>query len=397
MSDVMFFGVLRMPYEMAMRDELSRRQFYDRAQEAADRLEAAERATPPSPSTAPTAEMIERMKSAIEGECDGLAITDEHAAAILAYVLEPAPSTAQQCTCPSGDGSLRWPCPEHPPSTASEVGEPAVEDFEKWVKGRGALGVGALPERIFIAGWLAGKRRAAVASRPEVESGDLPPLPKPVRAGDIYPEAAEPAGQQYDERFDCPACRGSGEGVMMEGGGPDAYEVPCVCSHCGGSGALDDAYRGVCALLSAEREKYLKLCAEVYATGFTSAPVPRVGGNTQPSGNSSGSVDIEAERNLFEAWARANCGSTDEPLARLSNGGYEWGRTADMFCAWKAGAACRTQAEGAKDRYNELLFAVARKFPGESRHETALRYIREAEAPQSGTATQKADLPQSPA
>lgn len=29
--------------------------------------------------------------------------------------------------------------------------------------------------------------------------------------------------------------------------------------------------------------------------------------------------------------------------------------------------------------YDELLYAVARKFPGESRHETALRYIREAE------------------
>ena len=30
-------------------------------------------------------------------------------------------------------------------------------------------------------------------------------------------------------------------------------------------------------------------------------------------------------------------------------------------------------------KYNELLFAVCRKFPGESRHQTALRYIREAE------------------
>lgn len=33
MSDVMLFGVLKMPYEMAMADELSRRQFYDRVQE----------------------------------------------------------------------------------------------------------------------------------------------------------------------------------------------------------------------------------------------------------------------------------------------------------------------------------------------------------------------------
>ncbi len=31
-------------------------------------------------------------------------------------------------------------------------------------------------------------------------------------------------------------------------------------------------------------------------------------------------------------------------------------------------------------QYNELLFAVARKFPGETRHQTALRYIHEAES-----------------
>lgn len=32
-----------------------------------------------------------------------------------------------------------------------------------------------------------------------------------------------------------------------------------------------------------------------------------------------------------------------------------------------------------RKKYNELLFAVCRKFPNETRHETALRYIREAE------------------
>jgi hypothetical protein len=30
--------------------------------------------------------------------------------------------------------------------------------------------------------------------------------------------------------------------------------------------------------------------------------------------------------------------------------------------------------------HNELIFAVARKFPCETRHETALRYIRQAES-----------------
>jgi hypothetical protein len=43
MSDLMFYGVLRMPYEMAMADEICRIQFYGRAQQAADRVQAAER------------------------------------------------------------------------------------------------------------------------------------------------------------------------------------------------------------------------------------------------------------------------------------------------------------------------------------------------------------------
>lgn len=42
MSDVMFYGVLRMPYEMAMEGEISRIQFYGRAQQAAERVERAE-------------------------------------------------------------------------------------------------------------------------------------------------------------------------------------------------------------------------------------------------------------------------------------------------------------------------------------------------------------------
>jgi hypothetical protein len=31
------------------------------------------------------------------------------------------------------------------------------------------------------------------------------------------------------------------------------------------------------------------------------------------------------------------------------------------------------------DLYHQLLYAVGRKYPGETRHETALRYIRQAE------------------
>jgi hypothetical protein len=44
--------------------------------------------------------------------------------------------------------------------------------------------------------------------------------------------------------------------------------------------------------------------------------------------------------------------------------------------------------------YNELLFSVERCFPGESRHQTALRYIREAEsrASQSGACMQNTNM-----
>lgn len=43
MSDVMFYGILRMPYEMAMNDEMSRFQFYRTVQQAVDRVEALEK------------------------------------------------------------------------------------------------------------------------------------------------------------------------------------------------------------------------------------------------------------------------------------------------------------------------------------------------------------------
>lgn len=37
------------------------------------------------------------------------------------------------------------------------------------------------------------------------------------------------------------------------------------------------------------------------------------------------------------------------------------------------------EATQLREKYHELLYAVARKFPDETRHETALRYIKEAE------------------
>lgn len=97
MRDVMLFGVLRMPYEMTMSNELSRLQFWQRVQEAADRLEAAERTR-----------------------------------------AEPTPAST-------------W--------------RDAEEDFKDWMRGRGPLGAGAVPERIFFAGHSYGSRSTPVAAR----------------------------------------------------------------------------------------------------------------------------------------------------------------------------------------------------------------------------------------
>lgn len=39
----------------------------------------------------------------------------------------------------------------------------------------------------------------------------------------------------------CQACHGSGEGSVLSGGGPDAYDVACPCQSCGGSGIVPQA------------------------------------------------------------------------------------------------------------------------------------------------------------
>lgn len=44
-----------------------------------------------------------------------------------------------------------------------------------------------------------------------------------------------------------------------------------------------------------------------------------------------------------------------------------------------------------QEKYNELIYAVREKFENESRHETALRYIRQAENKVDNTAVENSD------
>ena len=66
-----------------------------------------------------------------------------------------------------------------------------------------------------------------------------------------------------------------------------------------------------------------------------------------------------------------------EAMDRLEGAGYVHPDDVDNVCA----ALRRTaQSDVAVDaKYAELIYAVGNKYPGESRHETALRYIRQAE------------------
>lgn len=66
-----------------------------------------------------------------------------------------------------------------------------------------------------------------------------------------------------------------------------------------------------------------------------------------------------------------------------------------QFAAKSIISMCQEQQaeeiQSLKSKYHELLYQVAKKFPDESRHETALRYIRQAENHDNGP--EKVDQP----
>lgn len=58
----------------------------------------------------------------------------------------------------------------------------------------------------------------------------------------------------------------------------------------------------------------------------------------------------------------------------------------------KSSSAAPVDVDAERKLYNELIYAVGRKFPGETRHATALRYIHQAETPKhTDAATQRTE------
>ena len=81
---------------------------------------------------------------------------------------------------------------------------------------------------------------------------------------------------------------------------------------------------------------------------------------------------LRAERSALRAELREICAAIDDPACDLTHTAAE--------CIKKI------KAEQRVAEYNELIYAVQTKHPDETRHQTALRYIRNAENRQSYTA-----------
>lgn len=97
----------------------------------------------------------------------------------------------------------------------------------------------------------------------------------------------------------------------------------------------------------------------------------------------------QQERVRFEVWYRGRyCQRLSEGLAAkvlrvTPNGEYDSIHASEAWEGWKAAIASQSADERVRElsaKYLELIMAVARKYPNETRHETALRYIRQAES-----------------
>jgi hypothetical protein len=80
---------------------------------------------------------------------------------------------------------------------------------------------------------------------------------------------------------------------------------------------------------------------------------------------------VQPERCCLD-YPRCDCNSPPEPDSAPAEWSY-----ARVMC--REDLPVSAEAGIVADLYNELLYAVESKYPGESRHDTALRYIRDRE------------------
>jgi len=103
---------------------------------------------------------------------------------------------------------------------------------------------------------------------------------------------------------------------------------------------------------------------------------------------------------MSEQWKMAPVEPTDEMLtaALEYHRGSAWPTMLGIVSGYKRMLAAAPQPPDDElgRKYNELLYAVENKFPGETRHETALRYITQREAQSSNGPGQSEHHPDNP-
>jgi hypothetical protein len=79
---------------------------------------------------------------------------------------QPGPDIYQPAAAMCQPAATTASASEHQGAAQAQAGEEdalPLADYAKWIEGRGALGPGAVPERVFFAGWFAGNRAAMAA------------------------------------------------------------------------------------------------------------------------------------------------------------------------------------------------------------------------------------------
>lgn len=90
--------------------------------------------------------------------------------------------------------------------------------------------------------------------------------------------------------------------------------------------------------------------------------------------------EFHAKHDMEDCWdtVQGSIGSTPAQFTELKCEGMKWRRPIKTGFISRGDLDARIDA-GILAKYNELILAVAQVFPGETRHQTALRYIRERE------------------
>ena len=168
--------------------------------------------------------------------------------------------------------------------------------------------------------------------------------------------AAYEAQQQEIERLkarSCAVCNDTGK--LDDAQGWDVGEPNSDCPYC--PSAVQSLRAKVTAL---EGEKAREIA-------YTNSYIKHLG-------------DMQLDRDRYKAEAEKSAREADL-----------WHRNANEWAIARSKAEAelvtyKAEAERLKAQYHELVMAVGRKTAGESRHQTALRYIREAETQTSGPA-----------